>query len=109
MHAAMLHEVPVLVVRQWVRDGLTDTGLGCTRPEAAVAEGAISGRRELHSTEKHHARGASTHGVRRGALPEHRGVLGGGDGDVHDPRRYLYSGMRVLRCEDGAAARGRQG
>ncbi len=36
-------------------------------------------------------------------MPEHVGVLGASNGDVHDFGEYLYEGVRVLRGAVGKA------
>ena len=47
------------------------------------------------------ARVESPHGLRGGALPEHRRVLGGRDRDLHDPRRRVHAELRLLRGAHG--------
>ena len=44
------------------------------------------------------------HGVRGGALPERRRVLGARHRDVHDPRRRLHAELRLLRGRPRTAA-----
>jgi hypothetical protein len=73
-----------------------------TRPEATVVEGAVPGRAELYPAPGL-MRGERLHTCARSALPEYRGVLGGGHGHFHDPGRYLYAFLRVLRREVGAS------
>ena len=49
------------------------------------------------------ARAEPQHGLRGGALPEHRGVLGPAHRDGHDPRRRVHPGLRLLRHQDRQA------
>ncbi len=60
---------------------------------------AVAGRRALHGGEAPPAGARPALGVRRGALPQHRRMLQRRYGDVHDPRRHLHAGVRVLRCD----------
>ena len=51
---------------------------------------------EYLRAEAHHARPRPGHGVRGGRLPEHLRVLGRRHGHVHDQRRALHPGLRLL-------------
>ena len=63
-------------------------------------------RPELPGAQAPHARPHAQHGLRGGALPEHRGVLGAAHGHGHDPRRHVHAGLRLLRGEDRPARPG---
>src|SRR5262249_14871306 len=52
--------------------------------QAGVAQGPCSGRTELPPAAPADARSELAHGVRGSPLPEHRRMLGGSDGDLHD-------------------------
>src|SRR3989304_2535677 len=65
--------------------------------KAGVAEGAGARQPELPPAQDPHARPDAPHGLRGGPLPEHRGVLGGPDRDVHDPGGRLSPPLRLLR------------
>src|ERR1700740_2096660 len=62
-----------------------------------MAQGACPWGPELHRAEAPHARPIAPYGVRGGALPQHRGVLGAPRGHVHDPGRRLHSKLHLLR------------
>src|SRR2546421_710488 len=61
-----------------------------------MAARAATRRGELRRAERDHARPRAAHGVRRGALPQHRRVLGGPHRHLHDPGRYLHACLRLL-------------
>ena len=73
----------------------------CVRPprdaEARVAQGARAGVAELPAAQGVDARARAAHGVRGGALPQHRRMLAPRHGDIHDSRRRLHACVRVLR------------
>ena len=60
---------------------------GCARPSAPT---------RLPAAQAHDARPRPRHRVRGGRLPEHLRVLGRRHGHVHDQRRALHAGVRVL-------------
>src|SRR6185436_15689021 len=55
--------------------------------ETRVAQGPRARIAGVSAAEIADARAEPPHGVRGGAVPEHRRVLAPRDGDVHDPRR----------------------
>src|SRR5437773_8133014 len=77
------------------------------RRSRALAPGMDQGARPrgrgVRAPAGRHARPRSPHGLRGGALPQHRRLLEPGHGDLHDPRRRLHAGLRLLRGEDGLA------
>lgn len=64
---------------------------------AVVVAGEIFRRAELPGTEAHHEDAGIAHRLRKRALPEHGGMLGAPDGNVHDPRKHLHARVRILR------------
>ena len=70
-----------------------------------VDEGPRPLRRRVPRAEAARARPRPAHGVRGGRLPEHLRVLGRSHGHVHDPRRPLHAGVRVLPGRHPQAAR----
>ena len=74
--------------------------------KAAVAQGARAGRTQLHPPQGSHAAVEPPLGVRGGALPQRRGVLGGPHRDLHDPGRRLHAQLRLLRGDARAARLG---
>ncbi len=72
---------------------------------SGVAQGAIFWRRELSGPKANHAQPRSAHRLRERAMPEFRGMLGTPHGHVHDSRRHLHAGMRILRGDLRPAGR----
>src|SRR5439155_1552559 len=72
-------------------------------PAPGMDQGARPRGRGVRAPAGRHARPRSPHGLRGGALPQHRRLLEPGHGDLHDPRRRLHAGLRLLRGEDGLA------
>ena len=58
---------------------------------------------------QHDARPPPEHGVRGGPLPQHRRVLAPRHRDVHDSRRRVHAGVRLLRGGARPAGRARYG
>src|SRR5204862_1163188 len=52
--------------------------------------------RAISGPEAHHAHAGSAHRLRERALPQHGRELGTWHGDVHDSRRHLHAGLRIL-------------
>ena len=65
------------------------------KPEWMRAQGHASGPEYLRA-QAHHARPRPGHGVRGGRLPEHLRVLGRRHRHLHDQRRALHPGLRLL-------------
>ncbi len=65
-------------------------------PQAPVDEGAAGHRSRLPAGALPAAPAAADHGVRGGGLPQHPGVLERRHGHLHDQRRTLHQGVRVL-------------
>ena len=63
-------------------------------------------QQDLSGPEEGRRRAPAPYRVRERALPEHRGVLGRTDGDVHDPGGHLYTQVWVLRGEDRSSGAG---
>ena len=78
------------------------------RAQARLAEGARAGLAELPPAQGPDEGAAAQHGLRRGALPEHRRVLEPRHGDVHDSRRRLHARLRLLRGAARHADRARR-
>ena len=62
-----------------------------------VAQGEGPGRAQLRAPQEPDARARAPHGVRGGALPQRRRVLGAQGRHVHDPGRRLHPELRLLR------------
>ena len=74
------------------------------RAQTRVAESPRAGFGELSAAARHHARPQAEHRLRGRPLPQHRRVLAPRHGDVHDPRRHLHPGLRLLRRRARQAA-----
>src|SRR6185437_11184045 len=70
------------------------------RPESELA---------LLLNQGHPAPPATAYRLRGSVLPEHRRVLRQRHGDLHDPGRYLYAPLPVLRRGAWTTARARRG
>ena len=79
------------------------------RAQARVAAGQGQHGRGVPGAEAHHALPRPGHGVRGGGLPQHLRVLGRRHRHLHDQRRPLHPGLRVLpgRHPQAAARRSR--
>ena len=104
-----------------------ERGLGCRRderlprsenedgsgpapgPQAGVDQGAAAEPAAVLVDQVDGDRSEAGHGVRGGAVPEPLGVLEPRHGDLHDRRREVHAGLRVLRGEDGAPGPARGG
>src|SRR5579883_1962486 len=73
-----------------------------------MAQGAAAERSELSRAGRGHAHAGAAHGLRRGAVPQHRRLLGAQDGDVPDPGKRLHAALRVLRDRARASHRARR-
>ena len=69
----------------------------------------LRSRGELPRAQGPAARPEPQHGLRRGALPQHRRVLGAAHRDDHDPGRHLHPCLRLLRRQDRTADLERRG
>ena len=65
--------------------------------QAGLAQGEGPGRAQLRAAQGPDARARAPHGVRGGALPQHRRMLGAQGRHVHDPGRRLHPELRLLR------------
>ena len=75
------------------------------RAQARVAEGPRPRSPDVPAAQGTDAGAAAPHGLRGGALPQHRGVLAPRHRHVHDPRRRLHARLRLLRRAARAADR----
>ena len=73
--------------------------------DAGQARGSTTATSRLQATMR---RPRPAHGLRGSGLPEHLRVLGRSHRDVHDPRRSLHAGVRLLPGRHAQAARRRR-
>ena len=83
----------------WSRARATAHALGRARARAPAvdARAPAHGRLALRRARRHRPRRGAAHGLRGGALPEHRRVLGTRNGDVPDHGRHLHARLPLLR------------
>ena len=87
--------------------GRCDRGAGDRGPQARLAAVVGTHRPRIPAAQAHDPRPRPRHGLRGGRLSQHLRVLGRRDRHLHDQRRAVHPGLRVLPRRHPASRAGR--